>query len=62
MVHVDDIILVCGNRSHCKSVFLVKFAGKFKVSHSELEGMGSEISFPECVAKGSRFTLWGSGG
>ena len=44
MVHVDDI-LVCGNRSHWKSVFLVKFAGKFKVSHSELEGMGSEISF-----------------
>ena len=44
MVHVDDI-LFCGNRDYWMKTFLVKFAAKFKISHSELEGMDSEISF-----------------
>ena len=44
MVHVDDI-LFCGNRDYWMKTFLVKFAATFKVSHSELAGTDSEISF-----------------
>ena len=44
MVHVDDI-LFCGNRDYWMKTFLVKFAAKFKISHSELGEMGSEVSF-----------------
>ena len=43
-VRVDDI-LFCGNRDYWMNTFLVKFAAKFKISHSELAGMDSEISF-----------------
>ena len=44
MVHVDDI-LFCGNRRYWQKTFLTKLAAKFKISHSELGGIGSEISF-----------------
>ena len=44
MVHVDDI-LYCGDRAYWQQIFLLKFAEVYKISHSELKGIGSEISF-----------------
>ena len=44
MVHVDDI-LYCGDRAYWQQTFLPKFAEVYKISHSELKGIGSEISF-----------------
>eukprot|EP00435_Cladocopium_sp_Y103_P028972 s2794_g7.t1 len=44
MVHVDDI-LFCGECVYWKQVFLPKFANTYKISHSELGEVGSEISF-----------------
>ena len=34
----------------------------FESTHHEQSPIGNQVFFPECVAKGSRFTLWGSGG
>ena len=44
MVHVDDI-RYCGDRAYWQQTFLPKFAEVYKISHSELKGIGSEISF-----------------
>ena len=44
MVHVDDI-LFCGDADYWNNVFLKKFAETFKISHSQLGDVGTEISF-----------------
>lgn len=44
IIHVDDI-LYCGSKAYWNDVFLAKFKQRFKVSFSQLEGIGSEISF-----------------
>ena len=45
VVHVDDI-LFGGDEQYWRETFLKDFAKEFKISHSELQGVGgSEISF-----------------
>lgn len=44
VVHVDDI-LFCGDAQYWRETFLKKLSEEFKISHSELQGVGSEISF-----------------
>ena len=46
VVHVDDI-LFCGDEQYWRETFLKEFAKELKISHSELQGVGSEISFPK---------------
>ena len=45
VVHVDDILLFCGDAQYWRETFLKKLSEEFKISHSELQGVGSEISF-----------------
>lgn len=44
VVHVDDI-LFCRDAQYWRETFLKKLSEEFKISHSELQGVGSEINF-----------------
>jgi len=44
MIHVDDILFV-GLKSFWNDVFLKKTKKRFTVSHDELKGVGSSITF-----------------
>ena len=44
MLHVDDVMFG-GDSSYWSNVFLRKLKEKYKISFSQLEGVGSEISF-----------------
>jgi hypothetical protein len=50
VVHVDDI-LFCGDGQYWREIFLKEFAKEFKISHSELQGAGSEINFLKRIIK-----------
>eukprot|EP00435_Cladocopium_sp_Y103_P023099 s1965_g5.t1 len=43
-LHVDDV-LFCGDMTYWQNTFLKKLENEFKISHSELSGVGSEIQF-----------------
>ena len=44
MLHADDVMF-CGDSTYWSDVFLRKLEEKYKISYSQLEGVGSEISF-----------------
>jgi len=44
MVHVDDVMF-CGDGWYWENVFLKKLKEHYNISHSQLQGIGSEISF-----------------
>ena len=44
MVHVDDVMF-CGDGWYWENVFLKKFKEHYNISHSQLQGVGSEITF-----------------
>ena len=50
VVHVDDI-LFCGDGQYWRETFLKEFAKEFKIRHSELQGVGSEIIFLKTTIK-----------
>ena len=44
MVHVDDVMF-CGDGWYLENVFLKKLKEHYNISHSQLQGVGSEITF-----------------
>ena len=44
MVHVDDVMF-CGDGWYWENVFLKKLKEHYNISHSQLQGIGSEITF-----------------
>jgi len=44
MVHVDDVMF-CGDGWYWENVFLKKLKEHYNISHSQLQGVGSEITF-----------------
>eukprot|EP00435_Cladocopium_sp_Y103_P038479 s856_g10.t1 len=44
LIHVDDV-LFCGDAAYWENTFLKTLEKEFKTSHSQLSGIGSEISF-----------------
>ena len=46
IIHVDDIIFV-GSRTYWQDVFLKRMSEKFSISHSQLDGVGTSVSFLE---------------
>eukprot|EP00435_Cladocopium_sp_Y103_P041704 s881_g11.t1 len=44
LLHVHDVFF-CGEASYWQNTFLKKLEAEFKISHSQLSGIGSEISF-----------------
>lgn len=44
MVHVDDVMF-CGDADYWVNIFLKKLQEKYPISHSQLQGVRSEIQF-----------------
>ena len=44
IIHVDDIMIV-GSRAYWQDVFLKRMSEKFSISHSQLDGVGTSVSF-----------------
>ena len=44
IIHVDDIMFV-GSRTYWQDVFLKRMSEKFSISHSQLDGVGTSVSF-----------------
>ena len=44
MVHVDDVMF-CSDGSYWENVFLKKLKEHYNINHSQLQGIGSEITF-----------------
>ena len=44
IIHVDDIMFV-GSKTYWQDVFLKRMSEKFSISHSQLDGVGTSVSF-----------------